>query len=984
MNRIKLLVSVLFCLLGAGKLHSQEGEPVDFVDPFIGTDFHGHTYPGTIVPFGMVQLSPDTRLKGWDGCSGYHFTDDTLYGFSHTHLSGTGVADYCDILLMPVAEKVFNRDEYASPFKKESEHAGAGYYTVYLQKPKVKAELTASARVGFHRYTFRRAGRAGLLIDLSHRDRTVDSWLRVVSPTEIHGYRRSSSWASDQQLYFVIRFSQPVISGPDLVDNDSLILQSMDDGTLLARGKSLKAWMKFPKLPNGVLLVKVGLSAVSEEGAVKNLETELPGWNFDAVVKMAQNAWQSELGKIMIEGGTIQQRRIFYTSLYHAMVVPNLFSDVDGYYRTMGGTVEKAKGFTPYTVFSLWDTYRAWHPLMTIIDTKRTTDYINTFLSHYRTGGRLPVWELAGNETDCMIGYHSVSVITDAWIKGIRGFDSRLALRAMKHSANLNHFGLRFYRRYGFIPGDMEPESVSKTLEYAYDDWCIARFALSLGDSATYRIFSKRAQYYRNLFDPETRFMRPRINGGWKRDFNPAEVDQNFTEANSWQYSFYVPHDLSNLIAMHGGSEAFDMKLDELFTAKEELTGKHQADITGLIGQYAHGNEPSHHMAYLYAFAGKPWKTQRMVRQILREHYSDKPDGLCGNEDCGQMSAWYIFSAMGFYPVCPGTPQYIIGSPIFPKVTINLENGKHFTIIAENVSEQNFYIDSVLLNGKTLNRSWITHEEIMAGGELHLFMSDKPNRKWASAGMSVPRTGINAHPIALAPTINARSRTFTDTLTLHISSPQPDAMLFYSVEDPEQVGGGTRWKQGKSVTISNSKRIRAYAILPDGTHSAIVQATFIRVADVKRVTYTYPYSNLYSGGGNLALFDGHTGGSDFRLGGWQGFQDTDFEIVVDFGKQRHFSYLGARFLQDVRPWIMMPRLFSVSASSDGVTFTRLADIVPSVPDTDMGPLVRELGKELDVDARYIKLYAKAYGPLPDWHISAGKASWLFVDEVIVR
>lgn len=978
-----VLVTVL---MQAINLWAQNG-PADYVNPFIGTDFHGHTYPGATVPFGMVQLSPDTRLTGWDGCSGYHYSDRVIYGFTHTHLSGTGASDYGDILFAPVTGKspVFENSKYSSPFNKKNEQAKAGYYSVVLDKYKVKAELTTTVRVGFHRYTYAKPNEPAMVIDLSHRDKVLEAWFKVTGKNELRGFRRSSQWAKDQKIYFVARFSEPFVAGPKFTDDSGEMSSlSNEDGTIEVHGTKLKAWVQFPKLKNKVLLVKVGISFVSEEGALKNLEAEVPGWDFDGVVEAARKQWNEELSKIQVEGGVPEELTTFYTAMYHAMVVPNIFSDVDGLYRTMDGNIHSAEGFTPYTVFSIWDTYRAWHPLMTIIDTKRTSDYINTFLSHYRYGGRLPVWELAANETDCMIGYHSVSVITDAWVKGIRGFDANYAMQAMKHSANLNHFGLQFYKHFGFIPGDMEHESVSKTLEYAYDDWCIAQMAKGLGKDDDYISFIKRAQSYKNLFDPQTRLMRPRLNGGFKHNFNPAEVDQHFTEANSWQYSFYVPHDVTGLINLHGGMEKFEAKLDELFNAPSQLAGRNQADITGLIGQYAHGNEPSHHMAFLYNYVGKPWKTQQLVKRIMNEMYSHKPDGICGNEDCGQMSAWYILSAMGFYPLCPGSTQYAIGSPLFPKITINLENGKKFTVIAENVNKQNIYIQKATLNGNAISRSWIDHAEIMAGGELVLIMSSTPNETWGTQPADLPSTSIDDNPITVAPFLVAASDVFTDTLTVSISSVQPNVQIFYAVEPIDKPLPQTSWIQGDRVNVSESRKVRAFAILPNGQTSAILEGVYRKVNSIANVQLKSKYSSLYTAGGDLGLVDGVRGSKNFRIGGWQGYQGQDFEAIVDLGELKPVRQIAAGFLQDASPWIMMPREVVFSVSTDGQNFIVVGSVKSDIPESQMEPTIKDFTVDVDTKARFVKVFAKAFGPLPSWHESAGEPSWLFIDEITVK
>ena len=978
------LLLVLFVAL-AMLSNAQVKDVAKYVNPFIGTDFHGHTYPGATVPFGMVQLSPDTRLTGWDGCSGYHNSDSVIFGFSHTHLSGTGCRDLGDILIMPtVGKPELDNTLYSSPFKKSTEKANPGFYSVFLEKPKVLAELTATARAGFHRYTFTNAKDVNIILDLQHRDEVLDSWIQIVGNNEVRGYRQSKHWADDQRVYFVIRFSSPMETGEVHTADNSPMNASVEGSNVINQGKNLKAWFKFKNLKDNKLLVKVGISAVSYEGAIKNLDMEIPDWNFDEVAKNSYALWNKELSKIIVDKGTPDQITTFYTALYHSMVVPNIFSDVDGMYLGMDKQAHKAEGFTPYTVFSLWDTYRAWHPLMTLIDTKRTNDYINTFLSHYRYGGLLPVWELDANETFCMIGYHSVPVIVDAWMKGIRGFDGNYAFEAMKHSSNMDHLGLDAYRKNGFIPGDAEPESVSKTLEYCYDDWCIAQMAKSLGNNPDYKEYNNRAQFYKNLFDPSTGFMRPRLNGGWKESFDPVEVDNNFTEANSWQYSFYVPQDISGLIKLHGGVSNFEKKLDDLFNAPSNMAGRVQSDITGLIGQYAHGNEPSHHMAYLYNFVGKPWKTAKIVRQIMDEMYTSKPDGLCGNEDCGQMSAWYVLSSVGLYAVCPGNTQYAIGSPLFGKVLFNLENGKKFTIVAEKNSKKNIYIKEASLNGKPLNRSWIDYSEIMAGGELKLVMSDTPNTGWASSEGGIPVNAITENLIKPVPNFVNPSRTFKDSLLVSIASINSNDQIYYSVSPIDLATKEPIWQKGNCLKVKVSSIVKAYSIDINGTKSSTIEGCFVKVVNGMNISIASKYSNQYSAGGPEGLIDGIRGLKNFRLGGWQGYQGQDFEAVVDLGSVKPVKRIAAGFLQDIDPWIWFPKYVEYSISEDGTNFTKIATINNDSPDNDYQALVKDFSAKIDVRVRYIKVFAKSYGVIPSWHVSAGENSWLFIDEIVIE
>ncbi|MGB0932189.1 MAG: GH92 family glycosyl hydrolase, partial [Chitinophagales bacterium] len=691
-----------------------------YVNPFIGTGGHGHTYPGATAPFGMVQVSPDTRLDGWDGCSAYHHSDSLIYGFSHTHLSGTGVSDYGDVLLMPTVGVVTLNNGangergYRSAFSHFREDATAGYYHTYLTSYNIDVRLTAKKRTAHHQYTFPKTADANIIIDLLHRDKVLEASLKVVNDSEIEGYRISDAWAKEQHVYFVIQFSKPFKQFGLALDEVIKI------GKKELKGTNVKGYVKFDANVEGedneIIMAKVGISAVSIEGARKNLKEEMPlsprgssDWVLENSKEKTQAEWLQQLNKIQIEGGTEDQKNIFYTALYHTMIAPNLYTDVDGKYRGMDNQIHTAEGFDRYTVFSLWDTYRAANPLYTLIEPQRTNDFIRTFLSQYQEGGILPIWELASNYTGCMIGYHAIPVIADAYQKGIRDYDVELAFEAMKHSAEQNHLGLEAYKTLGYIPSESESESVSKTLEYAYDDWCIAQMAKDLGKTADYKYFLERSQSYKNVFDPTTQFMRAKLNQTWWQPFEPSEVNFNYTEANAWQYSYYVPQDIAGWIQLLGGKSVLDARLDAIFEAESGTSGREQADITGLIGQYAHGNEPSHHIAYLYNYVGKPWKTQEKVRQIMEEMYQNKPDGLSGNEDCGQMSAWYVWSAMGLYPVTPAQNIYAIGSPLFDKATINLPNGKQFVIEAKNNSRQNKYIQRATFNDQVFSASFVRH-----------------------------------------------------------------------------------------------------------------------------------------------------------------------------------------------------------------------------------------------------------------------------------
>ncbi len=967
----------MLLVLSACQKPDQVIQPVEFVNPFIGTNAHGHTFPGATMPFGMVQLSPQTRLTGWDGCSGYHYSDSVIYGFAHTALSGTGASDYGDILIMPlIGEPVFSNTQYASSFRKENEAACAGYYSVFLDKPGVKAELTATTRAGYHRYTFPASNLSKFIIDLSHRDKVLDSWIEVVSDTEIRGMRRSTKWAKDMRVYFYIQFSKPFAWYGIAINNE------LTGNQTIANGTNLKAFLGFETASNEVIEIKVGISAVDEVGAKNNLSAEIPGWNFDEIRQQASDAWNKKLKVIEVKGGNSEQLTTFYTALYHVFLQPNTYFDVDRRYRGMDQNIHEATDFDNYTVFSIWDTYRTWHPLMTILDPALANNFVKVFLDMYEKGGLLPVWELAANETFCMIGYHSVSVIVDAWMKGLRDFDPNQALEAMIHSANQNHFGLKSYRQYGYIAGDKEHEAVSKTLEYCYDDWCIAQFAKDIGRQDVYDEFLKRAQYYKNIFDPSTGFMRPKLNGNWLTPFNPTKVDWNFTEANSWQYSFYVPQDVSGLIGMHGGKQNLERLLDELFETSDTMSGRHQSDITGLIGMYAHGNEPSHHMAYLYNFVNKPWKTQMRVRQIMDNLYSHQPDGYCGNEDCGQMSAWLVMSAMGFYPVTPGNPEYIIGTPWFPEMIINLDDGNSFKINAKDVSKRNFYVQSVKLNGQKFASSFISHKDIMSGGKLEFVMGSKPNHKWASTDENVPETAIRDHLILTVPVINAADQRFKDSMEISISHPAKQVPIFYTTD-----GSAPDKNSPLYVTpfmIHASATIKAIAWDEELGFSFPVEANFYKIDLDRTVTVAYPPRPNYTAGGINAIIDGLRGAENWRLGHWQGYQGVDFEAVVDLGSKKSIKKISAGFVQDVQSWILMPVKVEYFISENGKTFHRVAEIKNIHAADDYHISIRDFEAKINANARYVKVLAHKFGKLPAWHLGAGGDAYIFVDEITIE
>jgi predicted alpha-1,2-mannosidase len=944
---------------------------ISYVNPFIGTGGHGHTYPGATMPFGMMQLSPDTRLDGWDGCSGYHYSDDEIYGFSHTHLSGTGVSDYGDILLMPTNKQVFNngadgKEGYKSKFSHNREVAEPGFYKVHLEDTNIDVELTVSKRSGVHKYSFPSSENQFVILDLLHRDKVLDAKINRISDTELSGFRFSEAWAKDQRLFFSIKTSHPF----------SDVLQSPEKEGMQG---AQKIALKFINPNNEAIIIKIGISAVDIEGAKKNLKVEIGNQTFEEVKKTAQDFWEKQLEKIVIEDENKDNKINFYTSMYHVSIAPNLYQDVDGRYRGMDNEIHKSVSFDYYTVFSLWDTYRAAHPLYTIIEQEKTNDFINTFLAKYDEGGKLPIWDLAANYTGCMIGYHAVPVIADAYLKDIRNYDVEKAFTAMKHSATRDKLGLDSYKNFGFIPVEKESESVSKTLEYAYDDWSIAQMAKSLGKENDYKTYSERAQYYKNVFDPSTQFMRGRFRNTWFSPFDPYEVNFNYTEANSWQYSFYVPQDISGFIKLLGGKQQLENQLDKLFTAEDKTSGSHQVDITGLIGQYAHGNEPSHHMAYLYDFVNKPFKTQEKVRQILTELYTNTPDGISGNEDCGQMSAWYIFSSLGFYPVTPGSNQYIIGSPLFEKATINLENGKVFTVEAKNNSSENKYIKSVKLNGNNYEFSYINHSDIINGESLVFEMTNKPST-WGTKDEFIPSTKIDEYLIVAAPFIAKGEIAFKGSTEITLKNIDNEAVIYYRLGYK-----GVFNKYNKPFIIDKFINLSVYSE-KNGIKSAVILTDFYKIDPNIKIDLKTEYANQYNAGGQNALIDGIVGAEDFRTGTWQGYFDSDLVAIVDLGKVKPIKNVKVSFLKDQKSWIFLPKEVEIYKSKDGVNYELDTNwSFKNTENTDEVKIetvhVSKLG-----EVRYIKVIAKKLGKLPTWHLGAKDdgRSWLFVDEIQIN
>lgn len=1158
-----------------------EATSADYVNPMVGTGGHGHTFPGAVWPFGMVQLSPDTRIDdSWDGCGGYYYEDSFIYGFSHTHLSGTGVSDYGDVLMMPTGGPSsrlpsFNPYAYRSRYSHSSEVAEAGYYSVYLPVYEIKVELTATERMGVHRYTYYSSMNqsqytARVLIDLNHRDKLLSHSLEQLDERRIGGWRQSKAWANNQWVYFTMEFDHEI----------SRIIKSQD-------GKQAIVEFDYQR-SNGEksnpvqLQALVGISFTDAKGARGNLIYEKDMavirlgdvkrfWDFDMYRKQAKDAWNQELSKIKVTSDYEAQafrvgaesakrdieKRKFYTALYHCMIHPSLASDADGRYRGRDQQIHRAglyKENAPpyhkvYSVFSLWDTYRALHPLLSIVDPDRTVDFVRTFLLQYKQGGKLPVWELGSCETECMIGYHSVSVIADVMMKEIGvtrdamgqpkyPFDYKFALEAMVHSARLKDSAfLDLYgQKLGYMGIENTAESVSKLLEYAYDDWCIARVAQALPSAPPSLVqeFYARSERWKNLYDEKVGFMRPRVNGGWLSPFDPKEVNNHFTEANAWQYSMYVLHDILGMMDKLGGVNATENHLDSLFGTDSRTTGRDQADISGLIGQYAHGNEPSHHMAYLYNYCGKPEKAQGIIDYVCKQFYKDSPDGLIGNEDCGQMSAWYVMSSMGLYPVCPGSNVYATGIPQFYEVEIAREGKSGFLITRGEINSKEeragprMYPDEVTTAGSTdgtlerstsgvgamlkpvaLKKPWAAHQmerakaselpalptlkdlkgtpaaraaalkelqdqrelelrsmrKVYAAAELtvthqQLMQSDGlvfSEVDSADRGKLILKTAKQTVPTSFVsvPVIEG-ARTFKDSLVIRVSVAKgTKGILEIRVSNRERVAldkKGKPVKRAKGKGVGKSAIVSALVVKPGTMETITAEADgakpyeFVVAYDAvvsARLVNTEVYGGLpgsnpaggkgdglgsvtlgqsdwatgefnkkendfkvqlgegviphpqYSAGGAGALVDEIQGSIEWRAGGWMGFYDQDFSAVIDLGSVQSVSEVNARFLQDSRAWILMPRTMQVWSSTDGVKYTEWPQAVAFKDDWQNNEtLIDEVviqhtdGKVgvKPIKARYIKIEAAKYGKLPEGHLGYpyNGSGYIFMDEIGVR
>lgn len=956
------------------------------VDPLIGTGAHGHTHPAATAPFGMMQLGPDTRHMGWDGCSGYHYTDSVIYGFSHTHLSGTGVEDLNDLLVVPQQGKAKIDPGYQigggyqAGFSHQNEKAEPGYYEVKLNSG-ITAQLAVTERAGIHTYTFdNRSKTKYILLDLDHRDKLLDYEMNIVSKTAVSGSRISRAWAQKQHFYFYLESEQ-----------------EFSKAKIITQKGRHKLLLTYPKNTEKITL-RVGISAVDTEGARKNLFQEITGWDVSTVRNLTRDRWNQELNRLFFQSPDEEVMRNFYTAMYHAYICPTVFSDVDGRFRGNDGQLYSSSAHRQYSIFSLWDTYRSAHPLYTLTQQKRTEDFIASFLEIYKNIKTLPVWELNGNETNCMIGYHSVSVILDAYRKGITGFDTKLALQAMVETAKKDELGKNHFASQGFIGSRDEPESVSKTLEYAYDDWCISEFARELGNEAAAREFHIRSHNFINMFDPQSKFMRPRTGGVWLSPFVPSEVNFNYTEANSYQYSLAAPQHIDVLRFLLGGKDSLQGWLDRLFTTSSQLDGRHQADITGLIGQYAHGNEPSHHMAYLYNYTNQPYKTQERIDQILKEMYHPTPEGLSGNEDCGQMSAWYALSAIGLYPVCPGKPVYIFGRPIQEYAAFHFENGESFYIRTTNNSPESKYIQKIELNGQDYRKLFITHDELQQGGELVFHMGSEPNLQLAAYVSDIPSEDKLSEEIIPVPYFTAGSMIFdgemqTEIKTLNV----PGLQIRYTTDGSEP--GLNSPIYTFPLTFRETTTLKAKGFIVDkgpANNGDRVQYNY-RTDEKKAVSTTFHqlkkgvsiallslYNNQYTGGGNNALIDGIRGGKDFRTGPWQGYEGISAEGTITLEEPKLIPEISVSALQDERSWIFMPAAIEIELSYDGVSFEKPIVQKIAFPSDKEGTHSESFSLKTNASKPVKKFRYRVVnrGVNPKGHMFEGERSWIFVDEII--
>lgn len=1006
MKFIFLLIQLLFYtsfILGQNK-----EELIQYVDPFIGTGAHGHTFPGATVPFGMLQVSPTNDFKNWDWCSGYHYSDTVIKGFAHNHLSGTGLAGLGDILLMPTTGqvKVNPGDEkdpstgYRSRFSHQREDASAGYYEVVLDDYDIKVELTCSERVGLHRYTFPESSEANIIIDPNANimENVFETYVKIVSKTEIGGYKYCSGEGGERYVNFIAKFSKPF-------KNSGVVLnKEIQKGEKETKGESTKAFVTFDTKKGEQIEVKVALSYVSFDGARANLNTLSEKEDFNFVYESAKNKWENVLNKIVVEG-TEKQKRIFYTGMYHSFIAPNLLSDADGKHLVENQFYESE--INQYSTFSTWDTFRALHPLFTIIEPEKDVEFVNSLISRYSLSKvGLPIWELTGHDNFCMIGHNTVPIITDAIVKELPGIDAETALAAMidasnntlRSSSNYGNNGIEEYLSLGYVPGGAS-QSVSLTLEYVYYDWCIYRTAKFLGDEKVAAEYLQRAKAYVNLFNEKEKYFWPKnIQGEWM-EVNWESWDElisHYVSGNVWGYSTFLPHAIPHLIELQGGKEEFIEWLDSIIDDDSVIKGGQHVDISGFIGKYGHGDEPSQQFPYLYSFAGQPWKTQKIVRQVMDQFYNDTPDGLINNEDCGQMSAWYIFNAMGFYPVCPGDGKYIIGSPVLKHASINLPNGNKFRIDVKNNSEENVFVQSVILNGEDLHRSYILHKEIVNGGSIEFIMGKKPNKTWASNPENCPDYKnelkiYDAEPFSFAtlPIFEKESiDVFADEYHIKLYCNSPGARIYYTTDGSEPIEYYNLYKN--EIIINDEALLKAKAFSEGKPPSLIFQKQYytsitaeknseIKIIDLKENAYKYGEED-----GSL-LLNSQIGSIAFHDGKWSAWFGKDLDITIDLGELRKISEVTIGILTATGSWIFSPKSILVEGGLENNKMNKFGQKLFAVMENEYGPeLIRHKIKFDKQKCRYLHIFVENTGIIPRWHGGHDTPAWLFVDEIFIK
>ncbi|AUP80065.1 GH92 family glycosyl hydrolase [Flavivirga eckloniae] len=977
----------------------------DYVDPMIGTDAHGHTFPGATTPFGMVQLSPSNDFKSWDWCSGYHYSDSIIKGFAHNHISGAGLSGLGDILIMPTMGKKTTKsgsdelvdDSYRSRFSHKTERARAGYYAVTLEDYGINVELTATPRTGFHKYTFNKSGVSDIVIDPTHgvMERAAETSIEVVSNSEIRGYKSVGSGDKYRYAYFSAKFSKP-FEKATITDND----KEIEEQKLTAL--KAKGYVSFNVEEGEQIEVSVTLSPIDYDGVDKNFKTEAQGKSFDDVLKETTEAWNKVLNKITIsETSSDAKKRTFYTAMYHAFISPNIISDVDGRYAVEGKQYKFNS--TQYSNYSTWDTYRALHPLLTIIEQKETSKMINSLISRdSQAGVGQPVWELLGFDNGCMIGYTTSSVIGDAVLKNIDGINYEEAFKSMykaasdlsKHSAVYDVSGLEDYINYGYVTGETG-SSVSKTTEYNYHDFVIAEVAKKLGKTKEAEEFHKRSIGYRAMFNPEDGYLYPVYSTGEMHKLNLSSWDDlipNYVSGNIWAYSAYTPHDMAGVIQLHGGKEKYATWLDKVFSDTSTLGGAQHVDISGFIGKYGHGDEPGHQMPYLYNFVGQPWKSQKYVNEVVTTMYSDKPDGLINNEDLGQMSAWYIFSTLGFYPVAPASLNYQLGAPYYESATVNLENGNTFTVKAHNLSDANFYVQSVKLNGEIYNKTFISHDDIMNGGVLEFTMGEAPNKVWGSLDESTSIGAISAKSPEIlvkataSPYDENNSFFFSEKHIATLKSNDSDADIYYTTDGSTPTLRSNKYKQ--PFEIKENCILKAAAIKQGLNISKIYEKPLFKSIfpllkeGYPKITMNNWSEPNYGKEDGRLLFDEVVGSSSYGDGKWTAIKDT-FDVGIDLGQNHIVENISVGVLTDIGSWIFPTKSIEVYGGNSNQSLNLIGKL--NLPKADKFP--KEVNRyTLPVKKgqyKYLRVKVNPYGVAPEWHGAFGQKVWLFIDEIMV-